>query len=238
MTDAKTLSVVTLLLLLGCVATTKAQNNNRLLTEDKWIGALTWTLVTLFFLGISTASMVVGWQVWTRREEQKRWMTGIISLSLLTLIAVGLGIAGITIGWANLQTPEESKNAQDVYSSMLALYLATYGFLVIFSIALFNMYSLAWGVIFWLLALASSAATLGLMWRISRVAFGIFFALPVWILIIGIVLFWAHKRNAAKADREVIYVDSESHHHHSHGHTSSSSSQKHSFVVEEPIKWN
>lgn len=237
MTDTKTLSVAALLLLLGSVVdTTEAQNNNKLLTEDKWIGALAWTLVTLFLLGISTASMVVGWQVWTRREEQKRWMTGIISMSLLTLIAVGLGIAGITIGWANLQTPEESKNAQDVYSSMLALYLATYGFLVIFSIALFNMYSLAWAVIFWILALGSATATLGLLWRISTVGFGIFFALPVWILILGAVLFWAHSRNAAKADREVIYVDSESHHQsHSgaHSHTS-----KKTIVVEEPIKWH
>lgn len=220
-------------------------------SEVIWIGALAWTLVTLFLVGISGAFMATDWQLWIGRARQKRWMTGIVSVSLLTAAAVGVGIAGITVGWANLATSKGHKNTQDTYSSMLALYLAAHGFLIFFGFAFFNRKSLAWGVIFWLLVVASAVATAVLSFWISNVAFGLLIPWAAWLFILGIILFWAFRRNQMYASDETIYysdkptyadIESHSHHHHSSGHHGhhhhSSSKTRISYVKEEPSTIN
>ena len=234
------MKVILLLCVLLCIAPSLAQNNNKLLTEDKWIGALAWTVTTLMMAGIAGAFMATDWQLWIGRGRQKQWMTGIISVSFLTLVAISLGIVGITIAWANLQTSKNHKNTQDTYSAMLALYLATYGFLIFFGFVFFNRKSLPWGVIFWLLAVASAVATLVLMWWINTVAFGIFFFFPVWIVILGIILFVAFKKNKEHVSDETILVDHRSHHYSNRspsGHHEHTSQHTNVIVEGSDINW-
>lgn len=196
--------------------TAYAQNVGPLGSEIKWIGALAWGAITLIVWGISGAFMATDWQLWVGRGKSGRWLIGIISVSLLTLVAIFLGIAGITIAWASLGQARH-KDPQDTYSACLATYCAHLGFLIFFGFSLFNRRSLAWAVIFWLLSGGAGVASLVLMWWLSRTAFGIFFFLPVWFVILGIILFVVHKKNSEYTSEEVVMVEHREGYHSSSG---------------------
>lgn len=220
----------------------QAQNVGPLGSEIKWIGALAWGAITLIAWGIALAFMATDWELWVSRGRSGKWRAGIIGVSLLSTVAMFLGIAGITIAWASLG--QARNNGQTSYSVSLALYCAYLGFFIMFGFCFFNRRSLAWGVIFWLATCASAIISLVFMWWLSRTAFGIFFFLPVWLVLVGIILFVVHRKNRDYTSGEVLKVHHEDHfstssgdgyfHHHHHTKTTAETESKDPYEV---VEW-
>lgn len=187
-----------LLLVLTLCSQLALAQSNKLTTEDKWSGAIAWVAITIILAGAALSFLATDWQLWLGRERQKRWLAGTITMGLLTAVAICLGAAGLILAWANLQPAkkrEPDTDIQSIYSSILALYLGTYGFLILYGFTFFNRKSVAWGGIFWAVAVLASIACLVLMWWISRTAFGIFFFFPFWLFVSGCVMFWVYRNN-------------------------------------------
>lgn len=194
------------LCILALAGQSMAQSNH-LDSEIIWLGAISWVALTIILAGAAFAFLATDWQLWLNRETQKRWLAGAISIGMFTFIAVGLGCAGIILGWSHLQQAKRqypSKDIQSMYSSALALYLATYGFLLFYGFAFFNRKSMGWGGVFWALAVISAVACLVLLWWINVTGFGVFFFFPVWLFIFGIIMFVTFSKNREYICKEQV----------------------------------